>query len=73
MLNSRKLAIAGSIAALSIAAAPIAAVAATTQHSTTSAVRTDRSLDSRDLRHADKTPDRAGQTAAGTSRDVRDG
>ena len=72
MLKSRTIAIAGSIAALSFAAAPVAAVAATTHHGTATAVRTDRSLDSRDGRHVDRTPDRADRTGADSSRDVRD-
>ena len=56
-MRSRKIAIVGSIAALTFAATPVAAVAATTHHSTPT-VRTDRSLDTRDVRHVDRTPDR---------------
>jgi hypothetical protein len=56
-MRSRTIAIAGSIAALSFAATPIAAVAATTHHSPTSSARIDRSRDSRDVRHLDKTRD----------------
>ena len=59
-MRSRTIAIAGSIAALTFAAAPVAAVAATTQHSGTQAVRTDRSRDVRDVRHVDRSPDRTG-------------
>ena len=55
-MRSRTIAIAGSIAALSFAATPIAAVAATTHHTAASAARIDRSRDSRDVRHVDKTP-----------------
>jgi hypothetical protein len=56
-MRSRKIAIVGSIAALTFAATPVAAVAATTHHGTPT-VRTDRSLDTRDVRHVDRTPDR---------------
>jgi hypothetical protein len=72
MLRSRTIAIAGSFAALSFAATPFAAVAATTHHSTTSAVRTERSLDRRDVPHVDRTPDRADRTGADSSQDARD-
>ena len=56
-MQSRTIAIAGSIAALAFAATPVAAVAATTHHPT-SAASTDRSRDIRDVRHSDRTPDR---------------
>lgn len=56
-MRSKKIAIVGSIAALSFAASPVAAVAATTHHSTPT-VRTDRSLDKRDASHVDPTSDR---------------
>ena len=72
MLKSRTIAIAGSIAALSLAAGPVAAVAATTHHGTATPARTDRSLDSRDARHVDRTRDRADPTGADGSRDMRD-
>ena len=58
-MRSRKIAIVGSIAALTFAATPVAAVAATTHHGTPT-VRTDRSLDTRDVRHVDRTPDKSG-------------
>ncbi len=69
MLKSRTIAIAGSIAALSFAAAPVAAIAATMHHSTASTTRIDRSRDSSGVRHVDKTPDRQ---SADPSRDTRD-
>jgi hypothetical protein len=65
-MRSRIIAIAGSIAALTFAAAPVAAVAATSQHSGTHAARVDRSRDIRDVRHVDRSPDR---TSAGHSAD----
>jgi Ni/Co efflux regulator RcnB len=68
-MRSKTIAIAGSIAALSFAAAPVAAVAATTHHTHTSAARVDRSRDVRGVRHTDRTPDRS---SADNSRDVRD-
>jgi hypothetical protein len=55
-MRSRTIAIAGSIAALAFAAAPIAAVAATTHQSGAQASRVDRS---RDVRHVDRTPVRS--------------
>ena len=58
-MRSRTIAIAGSIAALAFAAAPVAAIAATTQPSGTHAARVDRSRDVRDVRHIDRTPDPA--------------
>jgi hypothetical protein len=64
-MQSRTIAIAGSIAALAFAATPVAAVAATTHHPT-SAASTDRSRDIRDVRHADRTPDK---TSADSSAD----
>ena len=57
-MRSRTIAIVGSIAALASAATPVAASAATTHHSTP-VVRADRSRDSRDVRHVDRTPDRS--------------
>lgn len=68
-MRSRTIAIAGSIAALSLAAAPVAAGTATTHHSTASAMRVDRSRDLRGVRHVDQTPDR---TSTDNSRDIRD-
>jgi hypothetical protein len=67
-MRSRTIAIAGSIAALSFAAAPVAAVAATTHHPSTAA-RVDTSRDASGVRHVDRTPDKS---SADTSRDTRD-
>ncbi len=58
-MRSRKIAIAGSIAALAFAATPIAAVAATTHHSGAQAASVDRSRDVRSVRHVDRSPDRS--------------
>ena len=66
-MRSRTIAIAGSIAALSFAATPIAAVAATTHHTAASAARVDRSRDSRDVRHVDKTRDTSRDTSSADS------
>ena len=59
-MNRRTLAIAGSVAALSFAAAPVAASAASPHHSTKAKLvsRTDRSLDQRGTSHVDKSVDR---------------
>jgi hypothetical protein len=67
-MRSRTIAIAASIAGLSVAASPIAAVAATKHHNTPSAARIDRSLDSRDVRHVDKTRDSSPETRSVDSR-----
>ena len=67
-MKSRTIAIAGSIAALSFAAAPVAAVAATTHHAKPPA-RVDRSRDLRSARHFDKTRD---HKSADSRRDARD-
>lgn len=56
-MRSRKVAIAGSIAALAFAATPVAAVAATTHHGTPAA-SFDRSRDAHGARHVDRSPDR---------------
>jgi hypothetical protein len=56
-MRSRPIAIAGSIAALSFAAAPIAQAASTTHHPATTAARVDLSRDASGTRHIDKTPD----------------
>lgn len=54
-MKTRTLAIAGSIAALSFAAAPVAAVAATSAHAPSGAAHVDPS---RDARHLDRSRDR---------------
>jgi Ni/Co efflux regulator RcnB len=58
-MNTRTLAVAGSIAALSFAAVPVAAVAATGQHDSSRAVHVDRSRDPRGARHVDRSRDRS--------------
>lgn len=59
-MRSKTIAIAGSIAALSFAAAPVGAVAATTHQHHAPAASVDRSRDVRGVRHVDRTPDRNG-------------
>jgi putative N-acetylmannosamine-6-phosphate epimerase len=72
-MRSRTIAIAGSIAALALAATPVAAVAATTQHAGAQATRTDQARDIRGVRHVDRTPDRSStDRSADRSIDVRD-
>ncbi|HLJ03398.1 MAG TPA: hypothetical protein VKT31_08155 [Solirubrobacteraceae bacterium] len=71
-MRKKTIAIAGSIAALSLAATPVAAIAATSHakpHTKPSAGQVDRSRDTRGVRHVDRTPD---HSRADTSRDVRD-
>jgi hypothetical protein len=68
-MRSRTIAIAGSIAALALAATPVAAVAATSQHAGAQATRTDRSRDTRGVAHVDRTHDK---TSLDRSIDVRD-
>jgi hypothetical protein len=72
-MKTKILAVAGSIAALSFAAAaPVAAVAATTHHAAPAAgSRLDRSRDARGVRHTDKSPDNS-RDRAENSRDIRD-
>jgi hypothetical protein len=68
-MKSRTIAIAGSIAALSLAATPVAAFAASTHHGSTTQSRVDRSRDASGVRHVDRSPDRS---RADNSRDTRD-
>jgi Ni/Co efflux regulator RcnB len=68
-MRTKTIAIAGSIAALSFAAAPVAAVAASTHHGHESAAHVDRSRDIHGVKHAERTPDRHSQDK---SRDARD-
>jgi hypothetical protein len=68
-VRSRTIAIAGSIAALSLVAAPVAAVAATTHHPSTAA-RVNSLRDASGVRHVDRTLDKS---SADTSRDTRNG
>lgn len=72
-MRSRTIAIAGSIAALAFAATPVAAFAATTHHAAP-VTRADRSLDVRDVRHVDRTPDKSSvDKSADRSADALDG
>jgi len=56
-MKSRTIAIVGSIAALTFAAAPVTAIAATHSHHPAKQSRIDRSRDASGSRHADKSPD----------------
>jgi hypothetical protein len=68
LMKPRTIAIAGSIAALSFAAAPLAQAAAS--HKTPAIeTRVDRSRDASGVRHLDRSPDKASIDA---SRDIRD-
>ena len=82
-MTSKTIAIAGSIAALAFAAAPVTAVAASkSHHKPATAWQLDRSRDARGVRHTDKvaddSKDRADKTSDKSpdrvehSRDVRD-
>ena len=71
-MKSRTIAIAGSIAALSFAAAPVTAFATTkAHHRPASESRLDHSRDASGVRHVDKSPDKS-EDRAEDSRDVRD-
>jgi Ni/Co efflux regulator RcnB len=71
-MQTKTLAIAGSIAALSFAAAPVAQAASTPHHKTVSS-RVDRSRDASGVRHVDKSRDSSRDKSSGdTSRDTRD-
>jgi Ni/Co efflux regulator RcnB len=80
-MKSRTIAIVGSIAAMSFVAAPIAQAASSAHHPATTPARIDRSLDARDARHVDKTPEKTTdrsrdktpeKTSVDRSRDTRD-
>lgn len=80
-MKSRTIAIVGSIAALSFAAAPIAQAASSAHHPATTPARIDRSLDARDVGHVDKTSEKTAdrsrdktpeKTSLDPSRDIRD-
>ena len=74
-MKRRTLAVAGSIAALSVAAAPVAAVASSTHQGAKTEARTDRSRDLSGTRHVDRSPDRvtgADRSSPDNSRDVFD-
>ena len=71
-MTSRAIAIAGSIAALTFAAAPVSAIAATTAHHRPAVEsRVDRSRDAGGVRHADTSKDNS-RDRADKSRDVSD-
>jgi hypothetical protein len=71
-MKSRTIAIAGSIAALAFAGAPLSAVAATkADHRPATESKLDRSRDASGIRHTDKSSDN-GENRADNSRDVRD-
>jgi len=72
-MKTKTLAIAGSIAALSFAAAPVAAIAATSHQTPRPVAQVDRSRDARGVRHVDRTPDRTSsidRTSTDRSRDI---
>jgi hypothetical protein len=71
-MKSRKIAIAGSIAALAFAAAPITAIAATGSHPRPAgASRIDRSRDTGGVRHTEKVVEKS-KSRFDISRGVRD-
>ena len=71
-MKSRTITIAASLAALTVAAAPMTATAATKSHSRPVAeLRLDRSSDAKGVRHTDSSPDKS-KDRAEQSRDVRD-
>ena len=72
-MSPRKLAIAGSIAALSFAAVPVAQAATAPQHKPTIQTRSDQSRDRSGQRHADKERDASRDSnSTDTSRDLRE-
>lgn len=71
-MKSRTIAIAGSIAALTFAAAPVSAIAATSAHSRPATEsRVDRTRDATGARHGDKSSDKS-KDSAENARDARD-
>jgi hypothetical protein len=71
-MKSRTIAIAGSIAALAFAGAPVSATAATkAHHKPATESRLDRSRDASGVRHTDKSADNS-KDRADNSRDMRD-
>jgi hypothetical protein len=71
-MKSRTIAIAGSIAALTFAGAPVTASAATkAPHRPATESKLDRSRDASGVRHSDRSPD-SSKDRADNSRDVRD-
>jgi hypothetical protein len=72
-MKSRTIAIAGSVAALAFAAAPVSAFAAShAHHRPVTESRLDHSRDVNGVRHTDKSPDN-NKDRADDSRDLRDG
>jgi hypothetical protein len=71
-MKSRTIAIAGSIATLTFAAAPVTAIVATkAPHRPATESKLDRSRDTSGVRHTDKSPDKS-KDRADNSPDVRD-
>jgi hypothetical protein len=71
-MKSRTIAVAGSVAALAFAAAPVSAIAAShPHHPPATESRLDRSRDASGTRHTDKSQDNS-KDRADNSRDVRD-
>jgi len=71
-MKSRTIAIAGSIAALTFAAAPVTAIAASkAPQRPATQTRLDHSRDATGVRHLDKSPDKSNDRAD-NSRDIRD-
>lgn len=71
-MKSRTIAVAGSIAALAFAAAPVTAIAATqAHHRPPTQSQLDRSRDASGARHTDKSPDNS-KDRAENSRDAGD-
>ena len=66
-MKSRTIAVAGSIAALAFASAPVTAIAATHSHHKPATL--DRSRDASGVRHVDKSVDKSMRD---NSRDIRD-
>jgi hypothetical protein len=74
-MKSRTLAIAGSIAALTFAAAPVTAIASPAGHNRAAESQLDRSRDATGTRHVDKTSDKSkdrAENSTDNSRDIRD-
>jgi hypothetical protein len=71
-MRARRIAIAGSIAALSLAAVPVAQAASTPHHKAVES-RVDRSRDGSGVRHVDKSRDSSrDMSSRDSSRDIRD-
>ena len=71
-MRARRIAIAGSIAALSLAAVPVAQATSTPHHKAVES-RVDRSRDANGVRHVDKSRDSSrDMSSRDGSRDIRD-